>query len=77
MRSGERAMRAFDIVRQFTAARPDFLMSDLVPMMREHLGCSTATAYRLARVAIDVLGIHYNPMERLAKRRLLELDMLP
>lgn len=69
-----RAMRAILLAQSHCQEHPDFLRSDLVPLIMAQCDCERATAYRLAHTAVEVLGIEYKPLSRLRARRYREIE---
>lgn len=56
----ELAMRVFERTRLAAARHPDFVMAEVVAEVVRDFGCAESTAFRQVRVAVDVLGIHYD-----------------
>lgn len=56
----EAAMRVMLIVQRAQRRDPHFIIRDVVEAIREQLELSRAQAHRLARQAIDLLGIAYD-----------------
>lgn len=71
----ELAMRVFERTRQAAANRNDFVMAEVVTGVMADFGCSEGTAFRHVRMAVDVLGIHYDAdAGRQAKKRRKQQD---
>jgi hypothetical protein len=68
-RAGERAMRTLLIVQRAQKRDAHFLMSEVVPLVRDELKINRASAFRLIRMAIDVLCISYEGDEIRNDRR--------
>lgn len=55
----EMAMRSVLLVQEWCARDPDFTLTELALRLRDRFQVSRPTSYRLARKAVDTLGLHY------------------